>query len=55
MVGRILSLNTIKSKRGWMGLATLVLALIFAQLYFIALAVVRKRRHLRALEQVKKL
>jgi hypothetical protein len=55
MMGRILSLNMIKSKRGWMVLAALVLVVSCVQVFFIGSAVLQKRRHLRALEDVKKL
>jgi len=55
MIGRILSLNMIKSKRGWMVLAALVLVIICVQVYFIGSKVLQRRRHRRALEDVKKL
>ena len=55
MAGRVLTLNMIKTKQGWMAFAALALLAICAQLYFIGSAVLHKRRHLRALEDVKKL
>mmetsp|Transcript_21119 Transcript_21119/g.59045 ORF Transcript_21119/g.59045 Transcript_21119/m.59045 type:complete len:117 (-) Transcript_21119:315-665(-) len=55
LIGRILSFNMIKSKRGWMILAAVALVVICIQVYFIGSAVLQKRRHLRALEDVKKL
>ena len=52
---RVLTLNTIKTKRGWMLVAVCLLALFVVQLYFIGTAVLQKRRHLRALDDVKKM
>ena len=55
MAGRMLTLNTIKTKRGWMIVAAFGLCLFMVQLYFIGTAVLQKRRHLRALDDVKKM
>jgi len=53
--GRVITLNTIKTKKGWLMVAALCLGLFMVQLYFIGSAVLQKRRHLRALDDVKKM
>ena len=55
MIGRVLTLNAIKTKEGWMSAAVIGLVLFIIQLYYVGSAVLHKRRHLRALENVKKL
>ena len=55
VAGRVLTLNQIQTKRGWMRAGGLLVFVLVVQLYFIASKVMQKRRHLRALEQVKKM
>uniref|UniRef100_A0A7S4BJE8 Translocon-associated protein subunit beta n=2 Tax=Chrysotila carterae TaxID=13221 RepID=A0A7S4BJE8_CHRCT len=55
LVGRVLTLNVIQTKSGWTVAAVLALIAIGAQLYFVGSTVMQKRRHLRALEDIKKL
>ena len=52
-VGRLITFNTIKTKQGWMTAGGVVIALLVVQLYFVGSTVLQKRRHLRALEDVK--
>ena len=54
-VGSILTLNVIQTKQGWIVAGGIVLLLLFAQLVLVAKAVLQKRRHLRALDEVKKM
>merc|ERR1712228_256651 len=53
MIGRILTFNVIKTKQGWMAAAVIVICLVAVQLHVIGSKVLHKRRHLRALEDVK--
>ena len=55
MTGRLLTLNMIQTKRGWMIAGSGLVLVLLVQLYFIGCKVLQKRRHLRALEEVKKL
>merc|ERR1712083_228196 len=52
-VGRVLTFNVIKTKKGWMIVLAIAMCLFGVQLHFIGSAVLHKRRHLRALEDVK--
>jgi len=54
-LGRFVTFNVIKTKSGWIYAGGFVIFLCGVQLYFIGKAVLHKRRHLRALEDVKKL
>ena len=55
MLGRLLTFNTIKTKKGWMWAGGLLVVFLLAQLYYIGSAILQKRRHLRAVEDLKKL
>ncbi|KAL1525473.1 hypothetical protein AB1Y20_020330 [Prymnesium parvum] len=52
-VGRVITLNNVKTKEGWMFAGGIIIFLLVVQLYFVASSVLQKRRHLRALEDVK--
>ena len=54
-IGSVLTLNVIQTKQGWIVAGGIVLLLLFAQLVLVAKAVLQKRRHLRALDEVKKM
>ena len=54
-IGAMLTLNVIQTKQGWITAGGIVLLLLFVQLVLVAKAVLQKRRHLRALEDVKKM
>jgi hypothetical protein len=53
--GRVITFNTVQTKKGWMTAAGILIVLLVIQLYYIAAAVLQKRRHLRALDDVKKM
>jgi len=53
-VGRILTLNNVKTKTGWMYVGGFLVLLLMLQLYQVAKSVIRKRRYVRTLEEVKK-
>lgn len=55
LAGRVLTFNVIKTKQGWMVAAFIVICLVALQLHVIGSKVLHKRRHLRALEDVKKM
>ena len=55
LIGRVITLNIVQSKEGWLYAGCAVLALIFLQVVMITKSVMHKRRHLRALEDVKKM
>ena len=55
LLGRILTLNMIQTKEGWTMAGGAILLILLAQLLLISKAVLQKRRHLRALEDVKKM
>jgi len=55
VVGRVLTLNMIQTREGWMRAGMVLLGFLLLQVYFIAKAVMHKRRHLRALDDVKKM
>lgn len=55
MIGRVLTLNIVQTKRAWMLCLGFVLVIICLQLMYIFKAVLHKRRHLRALDDVKKM
>merc|ERR1719478_160887 len=55
LVGRVMTLNMIQSKEGWTMAGGAILLILLAQLLLISKAVLQKRRHLRALEDVKKM
>merc|ERR1719231_895494 len=48
MVGRVVTLNTVQTKKGWMTIGGLIVCVLFIQLVSVAKAVLQKRRHLRA-------
>jgi len=54
-VGRVVTLNNIKTKQGWMIAGGVIIALLLVQLYFVLSAVLQKRRHVLALEEVTKM
>ena len=54
-LGQYLTFNTIKTKKGWMLFLGLVALFALVQLYYIGSAILQKRRHLRALDDVKKM
>jgi len=53
LIGRVVTLNNIKTKEGWMIAGGLIIVVLLAQLYFVGSSVLHRRRHLRALEEVK--
>jgi len=55
VVGRICTLNMIKSKEGWTMAGGVLLVVLLLQLVLLAKAMMMKRRHLRALDEVKKM
>ena len=55
LVGRVMTLNMIQSKEAWTMAGGAILLILLAQLLLISKAVLQKRRHLRALEDVKKM
>jgi len=55
MVGRVVTLNMIQTKQGWTLAGSGVVCVVLLQLMLLAKAVMQKRRHLRALEEVKKM
>ena len=55
LLGRIVTLNMIQTKEGWSIAGGGLLAVLFLQLVMISKAVLQKRRHVRALEEVKKM
>jgi len=55
LLGRIVTLNIMQTKDGWMRVGAVGIGLLVLQLLYIAKAVMQKRRHLRALEEVKKM
>ena len=52
---RIITFNTIKTKKGWMWAGGAVVVFGLIQLYYIVSAIMQKRRHMRALDDVKKM
>ena len=52
---RVVTLNNVKTKQGWMYAAGVLVAFLVLKVYMIASKVLQKRRHLRALEDVKKM
>ena len=54
-LGKVLTLNMIQTKGGWTYAGGVLLALLCLQVLVIARAVMRKRAHLRALDEVKKM
>ena len=55
MLGRVLTLNIIQTKDGWLNAAYVVGGMLLLQLALVARSVLKKRQHLRALEDVKKM
>ena len=55
LVGQVVTLNTVQTKDGWKKVGTGLLALLALQLIIVGKAVLQKRRHLRALDEVKKM
>ena len=55
LIGRVVTLNMVQTKKGWMYAGTVLVLFLLVQLFFIGKAVLHKRRHLRALDEVKKL
>lgn len=55
LVGRVVTLNIVKTKRGWMVVAGIILILLLLQLSVVTRAVLQKQRHLRALGDAKKM
>ena len=54
-MGRVLTLNTVQTKQGWITIGGLLVLVLLLQLISVAKAVLHKRRHLRALDDVKKM
>jgi len=54
MIGSIVTLNIIQTKKGWMYASSMLVVFLVVQLFFIAKAVLQKRRHLRALDDLTK-
>jgi len=52
-IGRIITLNNIKTKEGWMVAGGVIIFVLLGQLYSTGLKVHRKRQQMRALEEVK--
>lgn len=55
LLGQVLTLNTIQTKEGWLTAAYVVGGMLLLQLALVARSVLKKRQHLRALEDVKKM
>jgi len=53
-IGRVATLNIVQTKKGWMYASSLLVFFLVIQLFFIAKAVLQKRRHLRALDDLTK-
>jgi len=54
-IGSVVSLNQIHTKKGWTQFGMGVVFLLLLKLFSVAKAVLHKRRHLRALDDVKKM
>ena len=54
-LGKVVTLNVVQTKEGWKQAGTVLLALLALQLIIVGKAVLQKRRHLRALDEVKKM
>ena len=54
-LGRLVTLNVIQTKEGWTYAGGILLAGVVLQLLLVGKAVMDKRRHLRALDEVKKM
>jgi len=55
LLGRFVTFNALKTKSGWKQAGGVLLALLALQVIMIGQAVLQKRRHLRALDEVKKM
>ena len=54
LIGRIVTLNVMQTREGWKQAGMGLLLLLALQVMFVGKAVLQKRRHLRALDEVKK-
>ena len=54
-IGSVVSLNQIHTKKGWTQFGLVIVGLLLLKLFSVAKAVLHKRRHLRALDDVKKM
>ena len=54
LVGRIVTFNVLKTKAGWKQAGIVLLGLLALQVLMIGKAVLQKRRHLRALDEMTK-
>ena len=52
--GRVITLNTVQTKKGWMYASSGVVLFLLVQLFRIAKQVLKQRRHLRALDDLTK-
>ena len=52
--GRVITLNTVQTKKGWMYASSGVVLFLLIQLFRIAKQVLKQRRHLRALDDLTK-
>lgn len=55
MFGRLITFNTIKTKKGWVWAGGIAALFGVMQTYYIGSAIVQKRRRIKALEDVKKM
>ena len=55
LIGRIVTLNVMQTREGWKQAGMGLLLLLAPQVMFVGKAVLQKRRHLRALDEVKKM
>ena len=55
LIGRIVTLNVMQTREGWKQAGMGLLLLLALQVMFVGKAVLQKRRHLRALDEVKKM
>jgi len=55
LFGRVVTLNILQTKDGWVTAGCVLVGVLLVQLLLIGKAVVQKRQHLRALEDVKKM
>ena len=55
VIGRFVTLNQIQTTAGWMYFGGLIVFLLAIQLFMIGKEVLKQRKHLRALDEVKKM
>ena len=53
-IGRVVTLNVLQTKKGWMYASSLLVIFVLAQVFYIAKKVLKQRRHLRALDDLTK-